>query len=55
MLTAFGMARIGRDAEIRSTPNGDSVIQLSLAFNIFVKKEKATQWVEGAIWGTRAE
>jgi single-strand DNA-binding protein len=55
MLTAFGMARIGRDAELRSTPAGDSVIQLSLAFNVFVKKEKVTQWVEAAIWGTRAE
>ena len=55
MLTAFGMARIGRDAEIRSTPSGDSVIQLSLAFNIFVKKEKTTQWIEAAIWGARAE
>ena len=55
MFNAYGMARIGRDAEIRSTPAGDQVVQLSLAFNIFVKKEKCTQWVEGVLWGARAE
>lgn len=55
MFNAFGMARLGRDAELRSTPSGDSVIQLSLAFNVFVKKEKTTQWVEGVLWGARAE
>lgn len=55
MFNAYGLARLGRDAELRTTPNGDAVVQLSLAFNIFVKKEKVTQWVEGTLWGARAE
>ena len=33
MINAFGMARLGRDAELRYTPNGDAVCNLSLAFS----------------------
>lgn len=50
----FGMARLGRDAEIRCTPNGDAVCNLSLAFN-YGGKEKSTQWVDATLWGKRAE
>ena len=55
MFNAYGMARLGRDAELRSTPSGEQVASLSLAFNVFVKREKVTQWVEAALWGARAE
>lgn len=54
----FGLARIGRDAEIRTTPQGDKVASLSLAFNYGRKGEdgkRPTQWVEGALWGKAAE
>jgi single-strand DNA-binding protein len=55
MSKMFGLARIGRDAEIRFTPGGEAVAGLSLAFTYRVKGEKCTQWVDGALWGKRAE
>lgn len=58
MLTAFGMARIGRDVEVRYLTNGDAVANVSLAFT-FGKKgddgKRQTQWVDGSIFGKRAE
>ena len=51
------MARIGRDAEIR-TAGGDSVCNLSLAFSYYdtkAEKGRATQWVDATLWGKRAE
>lgn len=55
MLQAFGLARLGRDAETRFTPGGDAVCNLSLAFDIRNKNEKLTQWVDAALWGKQAE
>lgn len=57
MAKLFGLARIGRDAEVKFTPGGDAVAGLALAFD-YGKKEngkKPTQWVNGALWGKRAE
>ena len=54
-MKAFGLARLGRDAEIRTTSNGDQVATLDLAFTRRVKGERLTQWVDGALWGKRAE
>ena len=54
----IGLARLGRDAELRKTPAGDSVCSLSLAFNYGRKAEdgsRPTQWVEGTLWGRQAE
>ncbi|MEJ2800591.1 single-stranded DNA-binding protein [Comamonadaceae bacterium PP-2] len=53
-----GLARIGRDAEVRYTNNGDAVASLSLAFSYGRKGEdgrQPTQWIEAALWGKRAE
>lgn len=57
-MKAFGLARIGRDAEIRHTAGGDAVASLSLAFTYGRKGEdgkRPTQWVEASLWGKRAE
>lgn len=51
----MGLARLGRDAEVRYTGGGDAVAGLSLAMDYRDKKEKATQWVEGSLWGKQAE
>ena len=51
----YGLARLGRDAELRATASGMSVANLALAFNVRVKNEKQTVWCEGALWGKRAE
>lgn len=54
-----GLARLGRDAEIRVTPSGDSVATLSLAFNYGRKDantgKKPSEWVKASIWGKQAE
>ena len=49
--------RIGRDAEMRQTPSGESVANLALAYNYGPKKDgqQATQWVDAALFGKRAE
>lgn len=58
MAKMYGLARIGRDAEVRVTQGGDPVASLSLAFNYGRKDQQGnrpTQWVDGALWGKRAE
>lgn len=57
-MQAFGLARIGRDAELRYLTNGDAVVNLSLAFSFGKKGEdgkRQTAWVDGSIFGKRAE
>ena len=57
-MKAFGLARIGRDAELRKTQSGESVIGLSLAFSYGRKDadgKRPTQWVDATLWGKRAE
>ena len=59
MATLFGLARIGRDAEVRYPPGGgDAVMNVSLAFNYGKRGEdgkRPTQWVDATMWGKRAE
>ena len=58
MAKLFGLARLGRDAEIRYIPSGEAVASLSLAFSYGKKGadgKRPTQWVDGALWGKRAE
>lgn len=50
---------LGRDAELRNTASGMAVCNLSLAYN-YGQKDQATgkkpsQWIDGALWGKRAE
>lgn len=58
MTTMYGLAKIGRDAELRRTAGGEAVCNLSLAFSYGRKGEdgkQPTQWVEGVLWSKRAE
>ncbi|AZV93556.1 single-stranded DNA-binding protein [Bordetella sp. J329] len=58
MAQMIGLARIGRDAELRYTAQGDAVASVSLAFNYGRKGQdgkKPTQWVDASLWGKRAE
>lgn len=53
-----GIARLGRDAELRYMPNGDPVINLALAFNHGAKDaagKRPAQWIDAALFGKRAE
>lgn len=57
MAQLFGLARLGRDAEVRFTQAGKPVATLALAFS-YGKKEngqRPSQWVDAALWGDRAE
>lgn len=57
-MKAFGLARIGRDAEIRYTQGNDAVASISLAFSYGRKGDdgkRPTQWVDASLWGKRAE
>ena len=58
MAQLFGLARIGRDAELRYTADGTPVLGVALAFNYGKKSQdgkRPTQWVEASIWRQRAE
>lgn len=55
MAQLIGLARLGRDCELRSTQDGTPVASLSLAMDYRAGREKATQWVDGALWGKMAE
>ena len=51
-----GLARLGRDAELRHVGSGDVVASLSLAVNYGKKApEQQVQWIDGSMWGKRAE
>lgn len=57
-MKANGLARIGRDAEVRFTPSGAAVANVSLAFTYGKKGDdgkRPTQWVDASLWGQRAE
>ncbi|MFN5329249.1 MAG: single-stranded DNA-binding protein [Planctomycetota bacterium] len=57
-MKANGLARIGKDAEIRFTKDGTAVANVSLAFTYGKKGDdgkRPTQWVEASLWGQRAE
>jgi len=50
--------RIGRDAELRYTPNGDAVCSVPVAVDYGRKGQdgnKPTQWYEVTLWGKQAE
>jgi single-strand DNA-binding protein len=54
----IGMARLGREAEMRALNDGTPVLNLSLAVNYGKKGQdgnRPTQWIEAAMFGQRAE
>lgn len=58
MPTLTDIGRIGRDAELRFTPNGDPVCNLAIACEYGRKGQdgkRPTQWVDATIWGKQAE
>lgn len=44
---------VGRDAELRTTQNGDKVLGFSLAVDN--GKDKPATWYDCSVWGKRAE
>lgn len=57
-MKTIGLARLGRDAELRYTPDGTAVANLSLAVNYGQKGQdgnRPTQWIDASMWGKQAE
>ncbi len=46
--------RLGQDAQVNTTPNGKTVLELSCANNIGFGDYKKTQWLKVRMWGERA-
>ena len=56
MSNAFsGVCTVGRDAEVRYTPSGQAVLNVSLANNVGFGDKQKTNWIRGVVWGKRAE
>ena len=58
MSKTSGLYRVGRDVEVRYLNDGTAVANVSLAFNYGRKDDqgnKPTQWIEGSMFGQRAE
>jgi single-strand DNA-binding protein len=53
--TATFAGRLGRAAELRTTPGGQNVCGFSLAVDIGFGQDKKTLWVGCSLWGERAE
>jgi single-strand DNA-binding protein len=57
-MKASGIARIGKDVEVRYLQSGDAIANISLAFSFGTKQadgKRATQWVDATLFGKRAE
>jgi single-strand DNA-binding protein len=46
---------VGRDAETRATPSGQSVLNVTVANNIGFGDKQQTLWLRVTVWGKRAE
>jgi single-strand DNA-binding protein len=49
------LVRIGRDAELRYTPNQKAVIGLACVYDIGYGQNKKSQWIDIVIWDKQAE
>ena len=49
------VGRIGRDGELRTTPNGHEVLGFSVASDVGFGDKKHTLWIKCSIWGKRAK
>lgn len=47
--------RLGRDAEVRSTPSGQTVLSVAVANDVGYGENKKTLWIRVSVWGKRAE
>jgi len=53
----IGIARLGRDVDVRHTANGKAVASLWMAYDYGLKDEsgaRKTQWVAATLWGEQA-
>ena len=46
---------VGRDAEVRTTPSGQAVLNVTVANNIGFGDKQQTIWLRVTLWGKRAD
>ena len=49
------LIRLGRDAELRSTPAGKQLCNFAGAYDVGYGDNKRTQWIDCTLWGDRAQ
>ena len=49
------LVRIGRDAEMKYTPQGTALLEMSCVYDVGFGDKKQSQWVKIAMFGQRAE
>jgi single-strand DNA-binding protein len=52
---AFVLGRLGQDPDLRTTGNGNSVCNMSVATNHKFGDEEHTEWHRIVVWGKQAE
>ena len=55
MQTIVIAGKLGKDAEVRKTQNGDAVCSFSVAVDQRDGREKTTNWFRVSLWGKRGE
>ena len=53
MQPMFITGSLGRDAELKSTQNGDNILSFSVASNQGYGENKTTNWYRCTLWGKR--
>jgi single-strand DNA-binding protein len=49
------LVNLGRDAELKYTAAGKAVCNLAMAYSVGWGDNKKTQWIDGSLWGKKAE
>ena len=55
MFDAIIQGRLGKDPEMRYTPNGTAVLNFSIAHNWEYRGQNKFKWVKCTVWGDLAE
>lgn len=53
MANMVGLFRLGQDAALKQTATGQTVMEVSLAYNYGKKEDNQSQWIKAAMWGDR--
>jgi single-strand DNA-binding protein len=53
MANLIGLFRLGQDASLKQTATGQTVMEVSLAYNYGKKDDNQSQWIKAAMWGDR--
>jgi single-strand DNA-binding protein len=49
------LVNLGRDASLQYTAAGKAVCNLAMAYSVGWGDNKKTQWIDGSLWGKKAE